>query len=215
VKTLLLSVSAAVCLVVCRTTVSTPVKPEKPPASSIPEKLEKRLLGKQILFFDGTVKEGDPTDPTTQSAGTTYINCRDTYTYFVEPIPDEERHGPISGINGPLKHRKVFHGLRIVYDEKGHVHRIENYYAGVPHGQTVWFHDDGTRWCEINYQFGLRHGISRDYRRDGKLLQEHEFIKEKQVSTRSYHDNGQPDRWIVADTILDEFDREGKPIPKK
>src|SRR2546422_8572121 len=43
--------------------------------------------------------------------------------------------------DSPLKWRKVFHGLRIVYDEKGRVYRIENYYAGALHGQTAVFSD--------------------------------------------------------------------------
>jgi antitoxin component YwqK of YwqJK toxin-antitoxin module len=113
-----------------------------------------------------------------------------------------------------LKFRKFFHGLRIVYDEKGRLHRIENYYAGVLHGQSVWFHE-GVRRLEITYQYGVRHGISRDYLRDGKLLQEHEFNQEKLLNTRSFHDNGQPDRWIVAETVQEERDHDGKPIPKK
>src|ERR1700737_2775241 len=136
-----LPASMVLCFLACQT------------ASPAPEELDKRLQGKQLLFFDGTVKKNDPGDPTTQSAGTTYLECRDTYTYFVEPIPEGWRKGPISRIKGPLKYRKVFHGLRVIYDEKGQLYRIENYYAGVLHGQEVVF-ENGTRWYEITYKYG-------------------------------------------------------------
>jgi hypothetical protein len=198
----ILSASLAVCLFASQ------------PASSAPEKLEKRLLGKQLLSFDGTVKEGDPGDATTHFPGTTYFNCRDTYTYFVEPIPDEWRQGPISGYVGPLKYQKVFHGLRVVYDDKGQLYRIENYYAGVPHGLWVVF-ENGKRWYEITYQYGLRHGISRHYTRDGKLLLEEEYRDEKRVCVRSFHENGQPARWLVSGVVRDDRDQAGKPILNK
>lgn len=171
-----------------------PKQVEAKATSSVPPELEKRLRGKQILHFDRTVKKGDMEDRTTLSGGyTTYINCRDTYTYFVEPIPEEWRKGPMSRFTGPQTLIKVFHGLRIVYDEKGRLHRIENYYAGELHGQMVAF-DDGVRWYEITYKYGLRDGIARDYTREEKLLVEREFKEEKCVSYRSFKEDGQPDR---------------------
>ena len=162
-------------------------------AFSAPPDLEKRLEGRPILAFDATVKETDPRDLTTQSPGTTYIDCRDTYTYFVEPIPARKK-GDISGLRSgsPLKYRKVFHGLRVVYDEKGRLHRIENYFAGSLHGQMVVF-ENGKRWYEITYKYGLRDGISRNYRSDGKLLLEAEFKEEKRISIRSFKEDGQPE----------------------
>jgi hypothetical protein len=154
---------------------------------SAPPELEKRLQGKTILTFDGTIKESDPKNPVTHPPGTTYYDCRDTYTYFVEPVPEEWR------VRGSLKNRKVFHGLRIVYDKSGQILRIENYYAGVLHGQMVAF-QDGKRWYEITYKFGLRDGISRHYVYTGKLLAEEEFKEEKCISYRSFNDDGKPDR---------------------
>ena len=196
--------------------------PQPPAGSPTPQpdaykdELDKRLLGKQLLAFDGTVKEGDPTDPTTQTPGETYINCRDAYTYFVEPIPDEWKRGPISRLsaNSPLKYQKVFHGLRLVYDKKGRLYRIENYYAGALHGQLVAF-QDGKRWYEITYQYGLRDGVSRNYTPAGKLLLEEVFRDEKRLSSRDFHDNGQPDTWAVSGVIRDKRDQEGRPVPHK
>ncbi|HBI43389.1 MAG TPA: hypothetical protein DDY78_11115 [Planctomycetales bacterium] len=186
-----------------------------PQAEARRDELDKRLLGKQILFFDATVKEGDPTDPTTQTPGATYLNCRDSYTYFVEAIPDEWRSG-ISRLSAksPLKYRKVFHGLRVVYDEKGRLYRIENYYAGDLHGQLVAFRD-GKRWYEITYRYGNRDGVSRNYTPAGKLLLEEEFREEKRVSSRDFHDNGQPDTWAVSGVIRDKRDEEGRPVPHR
>jgi len=180
------------------------------------DELDKRLLGKQLLHFDGTVKEGDPRDPTTQSPGTTYLDFRDAYIYFLEPIPDEWRRGPSCRLspNSPLKYLKIFHGMRVVYDAKDRPWRIENYYAGVPHGQWVWFRE-GKPGEEINYRYGLRHGMSRNYTPDGKLLFEQEYREDKRVSTRSFHDNGRPDAWIVSGVVRNAWDKEGNPIPNK
>ena len=89
-------------------------------ALSAPPDLEKRLEGKQIRHFDGVVKATDTQDPMTEFPYTTYTNCRDTYTYFIEPVAEGEYDdGWTSYVRNPPKYRKVLHGLRIVYDEQG------------------------------------------------------------------------------------------------
>ena len=159
---------------------------------SAPEELDARVRGKQILFFDSADKETNKPDPTLYFSGPcSYPSGRDTYTYFIEPVPKEWRKGPHDRHLGPWKNQKVIHGLRIVYDEKGQLCKIENYYAGVPHGQTVWF-QDGKRWYEITYKYGWRDGIARHYHHDGKILSEEEFHAEKSAGYRSFDSDGRP-----------------------
>ena len=165
-------------------------------ALSAPPDLEKRLEGKQIRHFDGVVKATDTQDPMTEFPYTTYANCRDTYTYFIEPVEEEEYDGWPSYCQNPPKYRKVLHGLRIVYDEQGRLSRIENYWAGVLNGQEVVFRD-GKLWYESTYKYGLGDGISRHYTPSGTLLLEEEFKDGKRVSSRSFKADGKPDRGLV------------------
>ena len=154
-------------------------------ALSAPPDLEKRLEGKQIRHFDGVVKATDTQDPMTEFPYTTYANCRDTYTYFIEPVAEGEYDGSFLCCANPPKYRKVLHGLRIVFDEQGRPSRIENYWAGVQHGLEVVF-ENGKPWEENNYKYGLGDGISRHYRPAGRLILEEEIKDGKRVSFHSF-----------------------------
>src|ERR1051325_804494 len=117
------------------------------------EKLDKRLHGKKILHFERAVKEDDKREKGVWFPDCTYLDCKDTHDYFLEPYT-----GPYSIYNsGPYpKFIKRLHGLRIVQNAKGNIVTIENWYAGEKHGLFVKY-QDGKRWYDDTYYFGFLH----------------------------------------------------------
>lgn len=193
----------------CRSILCTSQSAEKEPTRK--EKLDQRLVGKQILNCGQTVRKGDRFDDDVEFSEATYLDCRDTHSYFLEPY--FVTSSPFN--RGPFpKWTKVLHGLRIVQDENGGIIVIENYYAGAKHGQEVKF-ENGKRWYETNFEYGLRHGISRHYRGGGQIYIEEEFDKGRVAARRTFHENGQPsDRWVGA-VLVEQRDEKGHLIKKK
>src|SRR5262249_30516995 len=93
---------------------------------------------------------------------------------------------------------------------KGEMVLMENWYAGVLHGQRVQF-QDGKRWQETNYQYGVRHGVDRRYR-GGEIYIESNYVEGRKLSARYFHSNGQPSDLWVGNVLREERDEQGKPI---
>ena len=55
-------------------------------------------------------------------------------------------------------------------------------------------YQDGEKWYEHTYKYGVGHGISRNYTRGGKLLTEMEVKDGKEVKFRNFKEDGLPDR---------------------
>ena len=81
-------------------------------------------------------------------------------------------------------------GLALTFYPSGIVRSQSIINNGQPHGQLKQWHPNEQLWKLIHFNYGIRHGRSSSFNRDGRLELELEFLAGRLVRERRFKESG-------------------------